>query len=130
LSGQWCRDEEFNGWVTAHYYRNASRFIISTKKRGKTLILSCRRCRIRMVVGFSTNYAISAYHPSSCEFEPRSWRGVLDITLCDKVCQSLVAGRWFSLGTPVSSTNKTDCHDIIEILLKVALNTINQPNQL
>jgi hypothetical protein len=28
--------------------------------------------------------------------------------------------------TPVSSTNKTDRHDITEILLKVALNTINQ----
>jgi hypothetical protein len=26
--------------------------------------------------------------------------------------------------TPVSSTNKTDCHDITEILLKVQLNTI------
>jgi hypothetical protein len=36
---------------------------------------------------------------------------------------------WFSLGTPVSSTNKTDRHDITEILLKVALNTINQTNQ-
>jgi hypothetical protein len=35
-----------------------------------------------------------------------------------------------SQGTPVSSTNKTDCHDITEILLKVELNTINhkQPN--
>ena len=32
--------------------------------------------------------------------------------------------RWFSPGTLVSSTNKTDCHDITEILLKVALNTI------
>jgi hypothetical protein len=33
------------------------------------------------------------------------------------------------LGIPVSSTNKTDRHDITEILLKVALNTIipNQP---
>ena len=28
--------------------------------------------------------------------------------------------------TPVSYTNKTDCHDITEILLKVALNTITQ----
>jgi len=28
------------------------------------------------------------------------------------------------MGTPVSSTNKTDSHDITEILLKVALNTI------
>ena len=27
--------------------------------------------------------------------------------------------------SPVSSTNKTDRHDITEILLKVALNTIN-----
>jgi hypothetical protein len=47
--------------------------------------------------------------------------------LCDKICQWLVTGRWFSLGTPISSTNKTDRHDIIEILLKVALNTIYQP---
>ena len=50
-------------------------------------------------------------------------RGVLDAKLCDKVCQTL-AGRWFSPGTPVSSTNKTDRHDIPEMLLKVALNTI------
>ena len=35
-----------------------------------------------------------------------------------------MTGRWFSLGTPVSSTNKSDRHDITEILLKVALNTI------
>jgi hypothetical protein len=35
-----------------------------------------------------------------------------------------MAGRWFSSGTPVSSTNKTDRHDITEILLKVSLNTI------
>ena len=59
-----------------------------------------------------------------CEFESRAWRGVLDTTLCDKVCQWLATGRWFSPCTPVSSTNKTDHHDIAEILLKVALNTI------
>jgi hypothetical protein len=29
-------------------------------------------------------------------------------------------------GVPVSSTNKIDRHNITEILLKVALNTINQ----
>jgi hypothetical protein len=50
-------------------------------------------------------------------------------TLCDKVCQWLVTGRWFSPGPPVSSTNKTDRHDITEILLKVALNTIKQTNK-
>ena len=36
------------------------------------------------------------------------------------------AGQWFSPGTPVSSTNKTDCRVITEILLIVALNTTNQ----
>jgi hypothetical protein len=34
----------------------------------------------------------------------------------------LATGRWFSSGPPVSSTNKTDGHDITEKLLKVALN--------
>jgi hypothetical protein len=38
----------------------------------------------------------------------------------------LAHGRWFSPGTPASSTTKTGCHDIAEILLKVALNTKNQ----
>jgi hypothetical protein len=49
-------------------------------------------------------------------------------TLCDKVCQWLATGRWFSLGPPVSSTNETDRNDITEILLKVALNTTKQAN--
>jgi len=40
--------------------------------------------------------------------------------MCDKVCQ------WFSPGPLVSSTNNTDHHDITEILLKVALNSIKQ----
>ena len=51
-------------------------------------------------------------------------REVLATTLCDKLCQSLAAGQWFS---PVSSTNKTDHHDITEILLNMALNTITLP---
>ena len=70
----------------------------------------------RMVVGFTTTCTISAYHPKSCEFEPR---------------KLFATGRWFSSGTPVSSTNKTDRHDMTEILLKVALSTINlNPNPL
>jgi hypothetical protein len=43
----------------------------------------------------------------------------------DKVYQLLAQGRWFSPGTPSSSTTKTGRHDIVEILLKVALNTKN-----
>ena len=78
-----------------------------------------------MVIGFTTTCAIGAYHHQSCKFEPRSWRGVLDTTSYDKVCQWLATGWWFSPGTQVSSTNKTDRHDITGILLIVALNTIN-----
>jgi hypothetical protein len=51
---------------------------------------------------------------------------VMCTTLCDKVCQWHPTGRWFSTGPLVSSTNKTDRHDIAEVLLKVALNTIKQ----
>jgi hypothetical protein len=68
-----------------------------------------------MVIAFIATYANSAYHHR---------RGVLDTTLSDKDCQYLATGRWFSPGTPVSSTNKTDRSDITEILLKMALNTI------
>jgi hypothetical protein len=39
-----------------------------------------------------------------------------------------VAGWLFSLGILAFFTNKTGCHEIAEILLKVALNTI-KPNQ-
>ena len=58
---------------------------------------------------------------SRCEFESRSG---------DTVCQWLATGQWFSPSTPVSSINKTDRHDIAEILVKVALNTINQSSVL
>ena len=46
----------------------------------------------------------------------------------DKVYLLLAHGRWFSLGTPFSSTTKTSRHDIAEILSKVALNIKNQIN--
>ena len=35
-------------------------------------------------------------------------------------------GQWFSPGTSISSINKTDRHDITEILMKVALDTQNR----
>jgi hypothetical protein len=50
---------------------------------------------------------------------------VLDTIVCDKACQLLATCGWFS---PVSSTNKTDRHDIYDILLEVTINTI-KPNQ-
>jgi hypothetical protein len=52
-----------------------------------------------MVVEFTTTHAISAYCHLCYEFESRSWRDVLDTTVCDKVYQCLAAGQWFSSGT-------------------------------
>ena len=77
----------------------------------------------RMVVWFTTTkctYAISVYQGQI---------KAMCTTLCDKVCQWLATCLWFSPGPPVSSTNKTDHHDITELLLKVALKTIRQTNK-
>jgi len=47
----------------------------------------------------------------------------------DKVDQFLANGRWFSPGTPASSTTKPGRHDIAEILLKVVLKHQKSKNQ-
>ena len=87
------------------------------------------RSRGRMVVAFTTTYAIGAHHHLCCEFEYRSGRGVQHyvISLSVTWSRSVV----FS-GYSGFLTNKTECHDITEILLKVSLNTIkpNQTNQM
>ena len=57
-------------------------------------------------------------------FESRSGRGVQHYVI--RFVSDL---RWFSLSTPVSSTNKTDHLDRFEIFLKVASNTITQTNK-
>jgi hypothetical protein len=77
------------------------------------------------------SYIYSFIYASSLKLGIPLRRGVLDTTLCDKVCQWLATGRLFSLDIPVSITNKTDHHGMAETLLKVALNTINQtkPNK-
>ena len=79
-----------------------------------------------MVVGFTTTYAISAYHHLCCEFKSRSGRDVQHYVI--KFVRDLQQVCGFLQG-PVSSNNKTDRHDITEILLKVALNTIRQTNK-
>jgi hypothetical protein len=86
------------------------------------------RCRDRMVVGFTTTYAFSAYHRWCCEVESRSGWCVQYYVI--KFVSDLWQVEWFSTGPPVSSTNKTDHHDITEILLKVVLNTIKQTNSI
>ena len=61
-----------------------------------------------------------------CTCSIQKWLHLNSNPMCLVLKMSLLAkGQWHS---PVSSSNKTDHHDITEILLKVALNTINQPN--
>jgi hypothetical protein len=58
----------------------------------------------------------------------RSKIGVIVLPNCtDTLYQTLelATGRWISPGTPISSNNITDCHDIVEILFKGELNTIS-----
>jgi hypothetical protein len=61
--------------------------------------------------------------PTLAVFLAISWREVSHNRVVLK--SNLATGQWFSPGTPVSYTNKTDRHNITEILMKVALNTIN-----
>jgi hypothetical protein len=70
----------------------------------------------------------SVYITTDVGFESRSGRGVQH-NMIKFVSDMQHDGTWFSAGTLVSSTNKTDHHDITEMLLKVALNIIKQTNK-
>ena len=74
-----------------------------------------------MVIGFTTNYAISACITTNGVSSNPADGEVYSIQhyVIKFVSDMVQFG-----GTLVSSTNTTDCHDITEILLKVALNTI------
>ena len=119
--------------ITSQVVRSSSLAAMCTeyncmlKSSSHTNVLGPLRGHVRMVVGFTATCAISAYHHLSCEFEPHSRRGVLYTTLCGfKFFSDLRQVDGFLWVRSVSSTNKTDRHDIAEIVLKVTLNTINQ----
>ena len=54
---------------------------------------------------------ISNYHTITTDVVSRISIRARCTTLCDKVCQWLATGRWFSPGTLFSSTKKT--HDVV-----------------
>jgi hypothetical protein len=66
-------------------------------------------------------YPLQVIQPNSGHFHDA-------VTLLCTFGHYIMTGHWFSPGPPVSSTNETDRHDITEILLKVALNTIEPTN--
>jgi hypothetical protein len=92
-----------------------------------------RDCRGRdsMLVWFTTTYTISTIESllANVVSSNPAHGGVYSIQhYVIKFVSDFATGQWFSPGTPLSSTNKTDRHDIIYItLLKVALNTIILP---
>ena len=47
-------------------------------------------------------------------------RGVLDTTLCYKVCQWLAADRWFYRGTPISFANKRHFQQYFSYIVEVS----------
>ena len=66
---------------------------------------------------------------SRCEFESQSGEVYLIQHYVIKFVSDLRHVSGVSPGIPVTSTKKTDHHDVAVILLKVVLNTINQINQ-
>ena len=69
-----------------------------------------------MVVGLTTTYAV----PITTNMILNAAQAIQHYVI------KFVSDLWqFSPGSPVSSTNKTDRHDITEIFFKVVLNTIN-----
>jgi hypothetical protein len=66
---------------------------------------------------------------SRCEFESQSGEVYLIQHYVIKFVSDLRHVSGFAPGIPVTSTKKTDHHDVAVILLKVVLNTINQINQ-
>jgi hypothetical protein len=59
---------------------------------------------------------------------PKSANQGIELSTVVLVEIKLYSSSTISTGTPVTSINKTDRHDITEILLKVALNTITPLN--
>ena len=73
----------------------------------------------RMVVGFTITIKVVSLNPFHGEVYLIQHYVIKLVSDLQQICGFL----------QVSSTNKTDCHDITEILLKVPLNTIYQTVQ-
>ena len=120
---------------TTIYVYSVSEICLNRNSLGQTFVFRIDKCLYKVIlikisfIGTLFKVWIYNYLCNQCLSPLNLWVwillrwGVLDTTLCDKVCQWHAAGQWFSPGTPVFSTNKTDRHDITEILLKVILKT-------
>jgi hypothetical protein len=92
------------------------------------ILLCVLRLRLRLHIWKNVFYCSSSFFKLLSSIYISSYVLKKCSTVSVSVLQ-MATCRWFSLGTPVSSINKTDCHDITEILFKVALNTIKQTSK-
>jgi hypothetical protein len=83
-----------------------------TKKMVKSVIY--------LLFSYQTGYIMwhSLYHSETIGIELILILIILLVFMGGMASQWLATGHRFSPGTQVSSTNKTDCHDITEVLLK------------
>jgi hypothetical protein len=133
LKAEWkVSDTGSAHWVSSLFFKIISVLISFTGPKivllifclvNKSILIRGSHGRDRMVVFYNYLWNLCL---SSLMLRVRISIRARCTTLCDKVCQWLVRARWFSSGPLVSSTNKTDCHNITELLLEVALNTIKQ----
>ena len=93
-----------------HYWFKIHEITNTGTKRGHC---GCDRMAVFFIYNYLCNQCLSPPTLSSNPAQAMCTR----YCIMDKVCQRLAAGQWFSLATPVFFTNKTDHHDITEILL-------------
>ena len=80
---------------------------------------------IKLGKSWSYDSWIYNYLRNQCLSPLKLWARIpLDTTICNKVYSYLQVFGFLWVLTPVSSTNKSDCHNITVILLKVVLITI------
>ena len=97
----------------------------------KKTVLICEICHVNkisccwqwMEVIIITKWIMN-YLCNQCLSPLKLWVCIVLMARCTRYNIMWSSLSVISLGTPVSSTNKTDCHDVTEILLKVALNII------
>jgi hypothetical protein len=88
-------------YLLYNFISNAKQYWFSTWLLHNIIMHTCWCHHDHMVVGFICNQCLS---PLTLWVRIPLRRGVLDTTLCDKVCQWLATGQRFSPGPPVSST--------------------------
>ena len=86
-----------------------------------------RQCHYRMVAVFTTTYNLCDQSLSPLMLWVRISIRARRTTLCDKVCQWLATGRWFSPGPPISDSIINQFNSTTVLYLAFSLPTFSTP---